>query len=631
MNIAAEEIQHLYTERKKERSALLGRWQEVIEMANGDVSVQVAELDEHKRATVVNLFPGGLEALATRAASVQPDQVWPPLRDGFQGSEDRARDRRQAGLGWWDMQNIGLQDRLRYRYYFGFGTDPVTILPTSASAFDMRDIPHWRTRSPLTAFPAPCDDSLSIEPADIIFACKRSRAWLQSRYPGALAQLSSGPADQQRRDDMFDVLEYLDCDEIVLACCGQASKAGSGLWTPPGETRGAAAVILERMDNKAGITLAVAPGRITLDRLQGALDQMIPAHRQAARLNALNELAIVRGIFQNEWLQGHPGDPQSPEIINYANGMTGVIGEVAHGAIVAIGPAVGAAQMADMAIDRLERSQRIGVGLPAEVSGESGSNIRTARRGEQVLGSAIDMPIQEAQEIMAASKEAELRRAVAVMKGWFGGKKTSFYVPRDGTIPKLTDYTPNETFETDENYVKFSMPGTDANSLVIALGQRVNMGTMSIQTAMETDPVIEDPTVERDRVEMEGILRALLASIEQGVQQGSIGPPEIAAIAKAKYGSHEQLWDVVIKVHNDMQAQQAAQAQAPPGSPAGQPGIGPGGQPPAGGAAPNPFQGPPSSPALASILGNLRAPANQSASEQAGNQPPQASPAMAGS
>lgn len=626
--ISVEQIHSLYMERKKADEPVLSRMRSIAELANGEVHVVHPELDINEKATVVNLFPGGLDALATRTASMQPDQVWPPVRDGIQSSEVRARDRRAAGLAWWDMQDINLSDRQRFRYYFGYGCMPVTILPTAVSPLDKRDIPHWRARSPLTAYPAPREDHTDMEPSDAIFACRRSRKWLETKYGAQMARLDTGPRDSARPDDLFDVLEYIDCDEIVLCCAGRSERQG-GLWTPSGYVQASACVELERSPNRAGIPLAVFPGRITLDRLQGALDQMLPAHQKAAKLDSLNLLAITRGIFPDTYVVGHPGDPQSPEIITDANGMMGIIGEVAHGQVITLGNAPAAAQAADMAIDRLERSQRVDVGIPAETSGESGSNIRTARRGAQVLGSAIDMPIQEAQEIMQASKEAELRRGVAVMKAWFGSRPTSFYVPRDGKIPKQTDYTPDETFETDEVTVKYSMPGTDANSLVIALGQRVNMGTMSIQTAMETDPVIEDPIVERDRVEMEGILRALLASIEQGVQQGSIGPPEVAMIAKAKYGSHEQLWDVVIKVHDQMQAQQAAQSQAPPGAPATQPGLGGGGQPP-GGAPPSPFSGPPSSPALAQILGNLRSPAQQGAAEQAGNQPPQPSPAMAG-
>lgn len=614
MTTSVDQIHSLYKERQKLQEPALAVMRSVAELANGDVHVVHPELDVNEKATVVNLFPGGLDALATRAASVQPDQVWPSLRPGVQLRDDLAWQRRQAGLAWWDMNTIGIADRLRYRHYFGWGSTPVTVLPTASSPSDKRDIPHWRARSPLTAYPAPCEDKTDMEPTDAIFASRRPRAWLDARYGNAMARLDTGPRDQRRPDDMFNVLEYIDCEEIVLCCAGRSSSREGGLWTPGGYVQAAACVELERVPNKAGIPLSVFPGRITLDRMQGALDQMVPAYHRAAKLDSLNLLAIARGIFQDQWVVGHPGDPQSPEIITDADGMMGIIGEVAHGQVITLGNPTAAAQAADMAIDRLERSQRLVAGLPAELGGESGSNIRTARRGEQVLGSAIDMPIQEAQELFAASKVIELRMAVAVAKGWFGSKQTSFYVPRDGKVDK-PDYAPNDTFETDQCFVKFSMPGTDANSLVIALGQRVNMGTMSLQTARETDPVIEDPVQERDRVEIEGLVRALLASLEQGAQQGTVGPDQIAAIAKAKYGTHEQLFDVVLKVHEEMQAKQAATAQAPAGDASQQPGLGGGPATPP--APPGPFNGPPSSSALASILGNLRGPANQGSAEKA--------------
>jgi hypothetical protein len=610
--IDPQQIQRLFQERKHERAKMMGTWQEIIDLANGDIHVHVAELDESRKATVVNLFPAGLSQFAQRAGSVQPDQSWPPLRDGFDNSENRAHDRRSAGLAWWTMNNINIMDRQRFLYGFGFGEFPVSLSPVSLSRADKRQIPHWRIRNPFMSFPAPRDDILDIEPCDAIFACQRSRRWLTDNYPAQLRAVTSQNDREIRPDDMFDVLEYSDYEEIVIVLCSRASASTDNLWTPNGNVGTSVCTVLERVPNKANCPLAVFPGRLTLDRIQGALDQMVPAYRQAARLNALNELAIVRGVFPHTYLQGYPSDPQHPEVITEAKPMMGIMGEVAHGQVITVAPAVGAAQMADMAIDRSERSQRIASGLPSEVNGESGSNIRTARRGEMVLGAAIDMPLQEMQELMAHSKEAELRIAVAVQCGYFGSKKTSFYVPRNGRLPKVLDYTPEDAFETDEVYVKYAFPGMDASQVPIALGQRINEGLMSIETAMETDPLIEDPTLERLRIQQESLTRALLASLDQGVQQGVVGPDMMAQIVQASFESKEQLYQVVQRVHQQVQAQQAAQQQGGPQPP---PGLGP----PAGPGS----QGPPPNQGLGQVLQALRAPANQSKTETA---PPQAPP-----
>jgi hypothetical protein len=628
VNISAQEINSLYTERKKNQEPFMKQMREIAELANGEVHVVHPELDVNEKATVVNLFPSGLDALATRAASVQPDQVWPPLKDGIQASEVKAWERREAGLGWWDMADVTLMDRLRFRHYFAWGSMPVTVLPVGSSMNDCRDVPHWRYRSPLTAYPAPCENKMDMVPSDAIFASRRSRKWLTDRYGAAMAMLNTGNANSARPDDMFDVLEYIDCDEIVLCCAGKSNNEGGGLWTPTGYVQAVACVVLERSVNLACQPLAIFPGRITLDRLQGALDQMLPAYHRAAKLDSLNLLAIARGIFPDQYIVGHPGDPQSPELITDADGMMGIIGEVAHGQLVSLGNAPAAAQSAEMAIDRLERSQRLVAGLPAEINGESASNIRTARRGDQVLGSAIDMPIQEAQDVMTASKEAELRAAVGVMKGWYGSKATSFYVPNRGFDPEQDhpDYTPDKTFETDRVYVKYSLSGTDANSLVVAILQRTQGGIISQQTGREMDPAVEDPIEERDKIELEGLRRALLTAVEQQATQGTITPDQIALMAKIKWSTHDEIEDVMIAVHKHMQEQQAAAPQLPPGSPSAMPGLG-AGQPPQPGQMPG---GAPSSPGLAQMLQTLSAPAQTGQNEAKQVQPPQPSPAMAG-
>src|SRR6185437_10116611 len=162
----------------------------------------VAEIDESKQATVVNLFPSGLSQFAQRAGSVQPDQSWPPLRDGFDGSENRARDRRQAGLGWWSMNNQNIMDRQRFLYGFGFGQFPVSLHPTALNKRDKREMPHWRIRNPFMSFPSPRDDVLDIEPPDSIFASQRSRRWLDANYPAQLRAVTPTTERNARPDDM---------------------------------------------------------------------------------------------------------------------------------------------------------------------------------------------------------------------------------------------------------------------------------------------------------------------------------------------------------------------------------------------------------------------------------------------
>ena len=70
----------------------------------------------------------------------------------------------------------------------------------------------------------------------------------------------------------------------------------------------------------------------------------------------------------------------------------------------------------DVALDRLERQERLEGAIPAEFGGESGTNIRTGRRGESILSATVDFRVQEAQEIFASSLVEEDKIAIAIEK-----------------------------------------------------------------------------------------------------------------------------------------------------------------------------------------------------------------------
>jgi hypothetical protein len=409
----------------------------------------------------------------------------------------------------------------------------------------------------------------------------------------------------------------VDGAETVLVAIG-AEKSKASTYGAPETGRGTAShIILERIPNRAEICPVVIAGRITLDRLQGQFDQMLGVYQRQAKLDALDMIARFRNVFPDEWIVSTSNSPTSPRIVQEADGKQGIRGIVDKGQVQVTHLQPGSTT--DDALDRLERAQRLTAGIPAEFGGESPTNVRTARRGSMVMSNAIDMPIQEYQEILADSLEAENRRAVKIMRSYYGNKPSMFFMGGDGKVVR-PDYTPNETFETDLSYVKYSMPGSDVNGMVIAIGQRVGTGIMSTQTAREMDPAIEDPIRERDQVEIESLRKSLLMGLETQASQGSLDPSIIARIAAAKAQRHVTLEDAVQKIHEEMQQEQAEQANAQPPaqgevSPESQPGLGVSPDNPAGAPAPAPQMG--SASNLSAILSSLRKPAGQSPAEQA--------------
>jgi hypothetical protein len=363
---------------------------------------------------------------------------------------------------------------------------------------------------------------------------------------------------------MFKILEYVCDNEVVTVVLGAEKTLDpmTGAYS-----MGAPAVELERVINKTGMPLVVVPQRITLDKPHGQFDGLLGMYYTRARLQALTEIAIERGIFPDEYLVARQGD--NPEIIQIADGKTGQLGVVKGGDIQQLQTNPG--YKTDVALDRLERQERLEGAIPAEFGGESGTNIRTGRRGDSVLAATVDFRVQEAQDIFASSMVQEDKIAIAIEKTYWGNSSKSFFI--SGMGGGIKDYTPNKMWETDFHYVAYSAAGSDVNSLIVGLGQRLGTGLMSKESAREADPLISDPEMERDRIMAEGIEAALLSSIQAQAADpnGPYQPDDLAYIAEQVQSNKMSLSEAIMSAQKRAQARQAA--AAPQGSPETMPGL----------------------------------------------------------
>ena len=586
--IEPEKIVALYHQRRLKRQPMMAKRIEVLEQYNGETMVPLPELDQQNKPSVANLLAMGLDQFAQRIASVLPDISYPSLRPGFDTWDEKARMSRMANLGWWDMNRMQLIEYKRARYLLAFASAPVTIHPVSPDKSDKRKIPHWRIRSPLNTFPAVPTDELDCQPTDYIVCHEYPLSWLQTMFPAQTAVLYKGRETKVNEDMKFEVLEYNDENETVLVACGQTKEAQqTGAWQER-DAGSASSVVLLRTPNKAGICDMVVPGRIVLDRPIGHFDTMLHLYTSQAKMAAYEELSIFRSTFPEQWVMSHPNAPTRPKIVREADGKQGIIGLVENGVVQSMQITPGA--QVPTAIDRLERAARLAGGIPAELGGEAASNIRTGRRGAQVMGAAVDMPLQEYQAILASAKDAENMRAVEIMKANFGTTISMFSgLPKSGKVKDIpgnpATYKPNDIFVTSESKASYPFIGADASSIPIELGQRVGTGQMSLQTARELDPTIKDPVLEATRVVNEGLEKAMLAGIEQMMSQGALDPIVAAKIGMAlRADPSKPLADIYVQIHTEMQQEQAAnqaaqqQSAAAPGQ--GPPGA-PGGGPPA--------------------------------------------------
>lgn len=551
---SVEDIIGMLYERKQAQSPILTNMARLRDAYNGDIVVPLPEMDRSEQAAVANLISTGLDQSAMRISSTMPNLYYPPVKIGDRASEKRAGTRRDATLGWWEANKMPLKLRRRARHMIGYASSPVVLRPDSK-----RGIARWELRSPLSTYASPTEDPDDITPLDCIFTFGRSYKWLKTNYPNQVAKLNTNGKEPSAHE-IFEVVEYVDDQVTVMAVIGSKSDPYSTY------VKGAAYVELERVPNRTGICPAVVPGRITLDRPMGQFDGLVGMYQMQAKLMALEVIAVERGIFPDTYLISRPGE-SAKFVSGPFDGRTGMVNVVAGGDLKEAGQTQGTAS--GSLIDRLERSMRITSGIPAEFGGESTTNVRTGKRGDAILSAVVDFPVQEAQEILAASMQEENKRAIAICKTYFGEQRRSFYVSRNA---KHVDYIPNKDFETDENSVTYAYAGADANALVVGLGQRIGIGTMSKRTAQEVDPLIADPEREHDRVIQEQLEQALLSSIQQQAQAGTIPPADLAKIMNLILTDKLPLAEAIEKVNKMAQERQAT--AAPMGSPETQPGLG---------------------------------------------------------
>lgn len=606
-----EEIVDEYRQRREAMGKIFEYMREARDHFNGDVVIPLPEMERDERPAVANLMSQGLDQTAMRVASVMPEIHFPPLipgKDTGVGSDAWARKRRLAVTGWWQESKINLKMRRMSRWVIGYSTAPLMVRPNFETG-----IPEYILRDPLGTYPSlqtAYDDG---QPADFIFAYQRSYGWIKANYPETADRLERHYRQRPKDSSIVELLEYIDAEERVLGVLAmKPAQTNSGMWIPSSyhsDWSQAAGEELVRSPNRAGVCWAVGAKRITVDRLMGQFQQVFGIYQQQAKLMALESIAVEKAIFPDLVIQGTtPG--RAPVLINgeWADGRTGDVNLVRDGSVqpVQLNPGF----MTQPLIDRHERNIRQ-AGVPSQFSGETPSNIATGRLANQTLSATVDYPIQEYQEILSETLREANRRAIAIAKGYFGEQSKSFYVGFNG-VNEHGDYKPNTHFETDAHQVRYSAPGADVNSLVIGIGQRIGIGTMSRWTAMQQDPLIPDAEFEYRKVSSERIQQALLDFVASAVAEGAIDPQDVVILWREieKGANISEAWEKAQEKAQERQADQMAQQQAQ----MSQMGQEPMPEEQAGLSSPDPADGQPiqepgpSSRNLANLLGTLRQP-----------------------
>ena len=551
-----DQILVLYKQRINFYGPMHSRMKMIQSIYNGTMEVPLPDMEQNSMPSTPNLLAAGVDQMAGRITSVIPSVNFSSLRPGVRKYDRQSLTASRVITGWWQEDRVPLKMKQRGRHLIAYGMSPVIIRWNYE-----QHRPTWQIRHPLETYPSTDVIPGQMTPTDCIFAYRRSVGWMRSKGYGDKLSALMGRSDMPN-DASILLIEYIDADETHLVAAGYKTSdpySASYELTFTGDSlRG---VTIEQYSNMGDGCPVVVPMRITLDTAAGQFDNMIGMYYQQAKLMALEVIAVEKGIFPDTYLVSRPSEV-GRFLDGPHDGRTGMVNIIAGGDIREIQSQPG--YLTNPTIDRLERNQRVTAGIPAEFGGESGSNIRTGRRGDAVLSAVIDYPVAEAQETFAYSLEEENVCAIALAKSWDGNNKRTIYVGTGNANSPVT-YVANETFEESDHVVSYPASGTDINSLIVGIGQRVGLGIMSKKTAATLDPYIDNPEQEHDSIIAEGLEQALMAGLQQQASSGQLPPLVISKVMTLVANDKMELAEALTKVTEDaLKEQQAAEQSAQP-------------------------------------------------------------------
>lgn len=554
----AQEVIQLYRQRLSFYGPLHQKMKIIQAIYNGTMEIPLPDMEESTMPSVPNLLAQGVDQMAGRITSVIPSVNFASIKPGVRVSDRRALTASRTVTGWWQSDRLSMKMKQRGRHQIAYGMSPVVIRWNNK---DKR--PTWQVRHPLETYPSTDILPGNLSPTDCIFAYRRSVAWLRSKGYGDKLRALTGETEMPN-DASILLLEYVDTEQTMLVAAGYKSvDPYAMIELELGGNTQMRGVILENYANMSGDeNPVVIPMRITLDTAGGQFDNMIGMYYQQAKLMALETIAVEKGIFPDTYLVSRSGEV-GRFLDGPHDGRTGMVNIIAGGDIKEVQSQPG--YLTNPTIDRLERSQRLTAGIPAEFGGESGSNIRTGRRGDAVLSAVIDYPVAEAQETFAYALQEENEAAIELAKNWDGKNKRTLYVGT-GNSARPISYIADETFETKEHIVSYPASGADLNSLIIGIGQRVGLGIMSKETASTLDPYIDNPEFEHDTIIAEGLEQAIMSGLQQQAASGAIAPLVVAKVMKLVRSDKMELAEALNKVTEDALKEQQAQTEQTPDS-----------------------------------------------------------------
>jgi len=227
-------------------------------------------------------------------------------------------------------------------------------------------------------------------------------------------------------------------------------------------------------------------------------------------------------------------------------------------------------------IDRLERAIRVGGSFPSQFSGETPSTLATGKGNQLLISATVDEGVKERQEILAGAYRRLFEKAVKIDKaGYWSRTKAKTIISTEKGKTDLIKYVPSELPEGTTRIEYGLLSATDSALATNILGQLLGEEILSEDGVREKHPFVDDPALEKERISLQRIDKALTAGLQQLAalpeEQGGL-PLTVLTRIKALIREGKEL-DVAIEMAKK-------EAEAPPVQAPGVPAAGFAGQAP---------------------------------------------------
>ena len=564
--------------RRNQDGAVIRRMVSVRDHVNADVTVPIPQLTGEPTFEMLapQLVADGIEFNALRAGGPMPNASFPSLTQTDK-SRNYADIRQRAVYASWHQSQLPILLYRAFRQLVGYGTCAFKVVPDFERAKKGRGGAKVEIADPLTAYPELRAAEDIRPPSNVGFVNGKAPDWIVSHYPEARELIYGHQRKSAENETLWDMVEWIDEDQIVVGILGPRSlymQAPSSLTPSDGrDDLHAGGMQLRRWDNHAGMVPVAIPRRVTLDRIAGQLDSIIPLQEWMGKIMALEVAAAEKGVLPDTVAIGEPD--RQPQLVGgqWHDGRTGKINLLQNVRAIQQLQA-GPSPQSTLILDRLERNARISGGISAFGGGETPSSLRTGRAIDAMSGFSVDPRIQEIQTIMAYSLQAVNQGIIAVEKGYWPKRKFVAFSgwPADRG---LVEYTPEKHFESDENVVTYTFPGSDVSEITVGVSQLVASDLMSRHTGRDKHPHIDDPEGEERRIREERISTAISMAYQQKLIEGTLDiEAAVDYLDFTQQGMTEvEAWRRVQAAAQERQAAQQQQMAMPTGGPEEQPGV----------------------------------------------------------